>query len=83
MLDLHSRTRPQLVELLLLTTQRMISTRSLNEADLQGQAHLGHPLKAAVGVQTGAQYGKLLEHTALRVIIFQRLEIVRPPTLGL
>src|SRR2546421_10481012 len=54
----------------------MIPTRSLDEADFQRQAHLGHALKAAIPVQAGAHSCKLLEHTALRVVIFQGLEIV-------
>src|ERR1700749_3155128 len=79
MLNLYSRTRPQAVELLLLTAQRLIPTPSLDEADFQGQAHLGHPLKSAIPVQAGAQAGKLLEHATSRVVIFQGLEIMRAP----
>src|SRR5436309_5543143 len=79
MLNLHSPTRPQLVELLLLTSQRMIPTRSLNQPDFKWQTHFRHALKAAVAIQTGAQVGKLLEHAALSMIIFECLEVVSAP----
>src|SRR4051812_30551057 len=57
----------------------MISTRSLNEADFHRQAHLGHALKAAIAIQTGAEGGEFLEHAAPGVVIFHGLKIVSAP----
>ena len=79
-LDAHSLTSTQCIDLLLLPRQRMIAPSALLQAHLGGQAHLLHPLKAAVAIEGRPHSLKLVEDAALLVVVFEGLKVVRSTT---
>jgi hypothetical protein len=60
LLDFHPLTRAIAIDLVLLSSQWMISARSFDHAQLGGQAQFLNTLKAAVGVDRRSQTIKLL-----------------------